>query len=221
VIRVVRSLLSVAVPTVVALALALASASVTRSPGPRLVTVADHVPAALEGAGVSIGPGRGTLTVRVVGDYECSACEALDRRVGRRLRALAAQGRIRYQLVQAPLRPHRRAPKAAAALFCADRQGDPWRMHTLLVEGRAEWGWGEDPHEAFRRYARRLDLAVDEFQKCLASPYASLRLEADRSAAAGIGVAGVPVILVGATLVTPTRSFTEVLDVVEARLADR
>jgi protein-disulfide isomerase len=199
--------------------LALASASVSRSPQPSLVTVADHVPGALEGAGVAVGPSQGALTVRVVGDYECSACEALDRRVGRRLRALASQGRLRYQLVQAPLRAHRRAPKAAQALFCADRQGEPWGMHTLLVEGRPEWGWGKDPHEVFRRYAGRLGLAVAEFQECLGSPYATSRLEADRSAAANIGVAGVPVILVGSTLVTPSRSFTEVLDLVEARLA--
>lgn len=214
-----RSLGSVAVPSVAAVALSLASASVSRSPQPSLVTVADHVPSVLEGTGVVIGPSRGTLTVRVVGDYECSACEALDKRVGRQLRALAAQGRVRYQLVQSPLPAHRRAPKAARALYCADRQGNPWGMHTLLVDGRSEWGWGGDPREVFRRYARRLGLAEDEFGACLYSPYATLRLAADRSAAASIGVAGVPVIIVGTTVVTPSKSFTEVLDVVEARLA--
>ena len=141
--RVISAAMRTSVPVTVAVVLAVATASISRvAPSPRLIQLSSHAALALEEAGLSTGPAEAPVVVRVVADYECGACEALDRGVGRVLRGWAREGRIRYQLIHAPLGPHRRAPKAAAAFYCADQQNAAWLMHELIVTGRATWGWG-------------------------------------------------------------------------------
>lgn len=209
-----------AVPVAVAVALAVSTASVTRPPaGPRVVPLGDQVEDLLDTLGISVGPWQAPVVVRVIGDYECSACEELDRTVGRTLRGWAAQGRLRYQLIQSPLEAHRRATKASRALYCAADQGAAWPMHELLVARRPEWGWGADPAIAFARYARVLKLDPDRFVACLGGLSAPDRTRADREGASSVGVSAVPVIIVGHRLIQPRRSFTEVLAYVEPMLA--
>jgi len=213
-----RALATLGTPVLLAVMLAIGTASISRPSGPKLVVLGAHVDGLFEGAGVTAGPAESEVVVRIVGDYECSACEALDLEVGERLREWARSGRLRYQLVQAPLKAHRRAPKAAAAFYCADEQGHAWEMHRALVAGRADWGWGPDPRQAFVRYARSLGLAQAPFLHCLDASETAIKGQRDRQAASTVGISSLPVILVGSTLVEPTRSFTEVLTYVEERL---
>jgi protein-disulfide isomerase len=194
------------------------TSSGTVPPSPRLVMLGSHVQKTLDGAGVILGTDSTVLTVRIVGDYECAGCEELDRTVGVRLRSLAREGRIRYQLVNAPLRAHRRARKAAAALFCAENAGQAWAMHELLRDRRERWGWGDDPRAAFVELAEILGLERAAFDRCLDAPTTRSRMAVDSASARELGVESVPVILVGNTLVRPARSYQEVLDYVEDRL---
>jgi len=186
-----------------------------------LVLLGDQAAAQLDGSGLTIGPDSTALIVRVIADYECAACAGLERAAGRTLREWARDGRIRYQLIQAPLRAHRRALKAAAALYCADEAGDPWTMHSALIDGHATWAWGRDPTFSFVEYAGAIGFDRVRFEACLTADAPTARIKRDMSAAERIGVAGVPVILVGSTLVRPSRSFREILDYVEDRLDER
>ena len=213
-----RALAALGTPVLLASLLAVGTASITRPSGPKLVVLGEHVHGLFEGAGVTAGPAESEIVVRIVGDYECAACERLELEVGVRLREWARSGRIRYQLVQAPLRSHRRAPRAAAAFYCADEQGHAWEMHRALVAGRADWGWGPDPRQAFARYARSLGLQEVPFLRCLDASETAIKGRRDRIVASDLGISSVPVILVGSTLVEPTRSFAEVLTYVEQRI---
>ena len=203
------------------IALSILTASLTKPAGPSLVLLGEQAAASLEGSGLTIGADPSALTVRVVADYECAACANLERDAGQTLRAWARQGRIRYQLLQAPLEAHRRARKAAVALYCADEAGNAWEMHTALVTEHTVWAWGPDPAASFSRYAGAAGIDRRQFEECLTSDRSKARVDGDRSAAKTIGVDGVPVIIVGSTLVRPSRSFREVLDYVETRLDDR
>lgn len=209
------------IPLGAAVTLCLGTASITRRPlGPRLLPLDPLVAERLDSLGVSAGPTDAAVVVRVVADYECAACERLDRVVGRTIRSWAREGRLRFQLIQAPLPGHRRAPKAAVALICAAVQDSAWPMHDLLVGRRSEWGWGPDPRRAFLEYARGLSLDMHRFETCLSARPTEERLDRDLRGARSVGVAAVPVILVGATLVQPTHSFDEILRYVASRLPD-
>ncbi len=204
------------VPVGVAVLLAVGTTSVTRPGGPRTVQLDQNTLEVLEPAGLSAGPPGAAPVVTIVTDYECGACEALDRQAGRVLRSWAREGRIRYRVVHAPLARHRRAPRAATAFYCADGQGAAWPMHDMIVAGRPDWGWGEDPRGAFTEYASMLGLEQDRFRACLEAE--SAQLARDRSVAATLGITSVPVILVDSTLLQPSRSFDEVLRYVEDQL---
>lgn len=77
--------------------------------------------------------------------------------------------------------------QAAAAAECAGQQGTYWEMHDLLFEEQGTW--------SFSDYAASLDLNVDQFEECLDSEWASLRVLASSAVAAILGIADAPAYL--------------------------
>ena len=85
--------------------------------------------------------------------------------------------------------------QAATAVECAGQQGKYWEMHDLLFEEQGTWVSAEDPASSFSGYAASLDLNTDEFQECLTSEWASLRVLASTAVAAILGIADAPAYL--------------------------
>jgi protein-disulfide isomerase len=85
--------------------------------------------------------------------------------------------------------------QAAAAVECAGQQGKYWEMHDLLFEEQGVWTSADDPASSFSDYAASLDLDVDQFEECLDSEWASLRVLASTAVAAIIGIADAPAYL--------------------------
>lgn len=77
--------------------------------------------------------------------------------------------------------------QAAAAAECAGQQGKYWEMHDLLFEEQGTW--------RFSDHAASLDLNLDEFEECLDSEWASLRVLASSAVAAILGIADAPAYL--------------------------
>ncbi len=87
------------------------------------------------------------------------------------------------------------ATEAAAAVECAGQQGKYWEMHDLLFEEQGTWTSVNDPASSFSGYAASLDLNTDEFEECLTSDWASLRVLASNAVAAILGIADAPAYL--------------------------
>ena len=130
-----------------------------------LVVARDHAPsrgvtstpvasahlATIDSAGLSTGPFDSRVVVRILGDYECGACQKFDATAGRELRELAASESLRYAYIHAPLRVHRRGTLAAAAMYCAADQDKGWALHEVLYERAAEWAGGEPARFRFEQ----------------------------------------------------------------------
>jgi protein-disulfide isomerase len=81
---------------------------------------------------LALGSADSPRRLVVYSDYECAVCALLERGAGAALRELAADGRLRLEIRHFPLTAHRRAPRAAAAAVCAERQARGWAMHEAV-----------------------------------------------------------------------------------------
>lgn len=145
-------------------------------------------------AGMGLGPAAGVPVLRVFGDYECPACASLEREAGDTLRALAARGAIRFVYHHAPLRAHRRGPRAAAAAYCATDAGAGWAAHATLYASAPEWGSGADGAERVIRALAPLVGDTAGLRACVRGESAGRRVAADRRAADALGVREVPAV---------------------------
>jgi protein-disulfide isomerase len=85
--------------------------------------------------------------------------------------------------------------QAAAAAECAGQQGKFWEMHDQIFEEQETWTQEANPRPLFVDYAESLDLDTAEFEACLDSDWAALRVAAGNVVGALYGVPGAPVFL--------------------------
>ncbi len=83
----------------------------------------------------------------------------------------------------------------AAAAECAGEQNQYWAMHDQLFEDQDAWSKEQDPSSLFEGYAQEMGLDSEQFDQCLGSDWAKLRVEAGNVVAAMYGVPGAPVFL--------------------------
>jgi len=147
--------------------------------------------------GIPVGPERGVPILRVFGDYECPACRALEQEAGDTLRALARRGLIRFVYHHAPLRGHRRGPDAAAAAYCAADAGATRSVHRALYESAPHWGNGPDGEDRLLAVVAAAAADTAGLRECMRSERTAKRVAADRAAADALGIAAVPMVLLG------------------------
>ena len=85
--------------------------------------------------------------------------------------------------------------QAATVAECAGEQGKYWEMHDTLFEQQEDWNSADDASSLFTGYAESVNLDAKEFQECLDSDWAALRVQAGNVVAALYGVPGAPVFL--------------------------
>ena len=85
--------------------------------------------------------------------------------------------------------------QAAIAAECAGQQGKFWEMHDQIFEDQEAWTTASDPGSHFADYAEALDLDTAEFEACLDSEWAKLRVQAGSVVGALYGVPGAPIFL--------------------------
>ena len=100
-------------------------------------------------------------------------------------------GKIRYAVLDFPLRSHAHAFKAAEAAACAMDSGKYWEMHDLLFANQKAL----EP-EKLPGYAERLGLDQDDFESCLETGKKE-RVNADLAAASKAGISATPSFLIG------------------------
>jgi predicted DsbA family dithiol-disulfide isomerase len=68
-------------------------------------------------------------------------------------------------------------------------------MHEQIFDDHETWAQADEPRSAFIGYAEALGLDTDEFETCLDSDWAKLRVQAGNVVGALYGVPGAPVFL--------------------------
>jgi protein-disulfide isomerase len=149
------------------------------------------------GAGIRFaGPVRpGQPVLRIFGDYECPACQSLDRLAGDSLRALARAGVLAVIYHHAPLRSHRRGPLAAAAAYCGARFGAGPAAHRVLQQTVSEWSRSTDPLPALARVLTGAGVREDSVTACMRDGRTDALVEADRRLGGAFGVNSVPTVV--------------------------
>jgi protein-disulfide isomerase len=85
--------------------------------------------------------------------------------------------------------------QAAIAAECAGQQGQFWEMHGKLFDEQENWTASEEPAALFAGYAQSLELGAEEFESCLDSDWARLRVEQGNVVGTLYGVPTAPVFL--------------------------
>jgi protein-disulfide isomerase len=136
------------------------------------------------------GPASAEVTLVEYGDFECPytrRARPVVRRLGQDFGA-----RLRLVFRNFPLtRIHPHAQAAAEAAEAAASQGRYWEMHDLLFDNQRHL---ED--EDLRRYAQRLDLDAERFDRDLAQHAHSRRVREDLRGGRKGGVRGTPTFFV-------------------------
>jgi len=85
--------------------------------------------------------------------------------------------------------------QAAIAAECAGQQGEFWEMHDKLFDEQENWTRSEEPAALFADYAQSLELNAEDFESCLDSDWARLRVEQGNVVGTLYGVPTAPVFL--------------------------
>ena len=82
--------------------------------------------------------------------------------------------------------------QAAIAAECAGEQGEYRGMHDLLLDEQEAWSEAADPNSLFVEYAESLGLDLSEFETCLDSEQAWLRVQGSTVLASLNNLPGIP-----------------------------
>jgi protein-disulfide isomerase len=169
-----------------------------------------------------LGEIEARVTIEEFSDYECGFC----RRAHFTVRKLVERydGRVRFIHRHFPLdqacnpivtRPfHRHACEAARAAICADRQGRFWEYQDLLFANQRHL-----EREYLFVYARRADLDMDAFRKCLDARETKSYLERDIREGIGWRIRGTPTFIVNGVVYKGAMSEDKFQSVIETALA--
>jgi protein-disulfide isomerase len=138
------------------------------------------------------GAAQAKLTVVEFSDYQCPYCARHMRDTFPLLdKEFIATGKVRYAMLDLPLRTHPFAFKAAEAATCAAGKGKFWEMHHLLFEKQDALG-----AEALPGYAEQIGIDRSEFEACLAAGQEQA-VRADLAQAAKAGISATPTFVIG------------------------
>lgn len=164
------------------------------------------------------GPSRGASDAKVVivefADFECPYCTKAHETVQEVMKAY--EGKVRLVFKHYPLSFHPKAPRAAAAAWCAEAQGRFWEFHDALFAS------GELDEDALKMQAKNVGLDDLKFSKCLESAAAMEAVKKDLNAGKNAGVDGTPAFFINGIMLSgaqPEDAFRRVIDAELQRLA--
>jgi protein-disulfide isomerase len=138
------------------------------------------------------GSSEAKLAVVEVSDYQCPYCARHTRETYPLLeRDYISTGKVRYAMLDFPLRNHPFAFKAAEAATCAADKGKFWEMHHVLFQNQNALN-----PETLPTYAEQVGLDRTEFEACLAEGRQQA-VNADQQQATRAGVSATPTFLIG------------------------
>ena len=109
-----------------------------------------------------------------------------------------------------PLNSHRYAALAARAAQAAKNQDKFYEMHSLLFENQKRWSGSGSPTSIFVKYARELELDIDQFKNDLNASETQKIVMEERQEGRNAGVNATPTFFIEGDKVDPLpRNFQE------------
>jgi protein-disulfide isomerase len=142
------------------------------------------------------------VTLEEFGDYQCPPCGALHPSLKKLKQDFGSN--LNFVFRNLPLTTlHKNALAAAQAAEAARMQNRFWEMHDLLYENQDLWRDDINPKSIFWKFAADLGLDTGRFMSDMADKQVNLRIEADRSAAAELGIDSTPTLLIDGRQLRP------------------
>ena len=140
-------------------------------------------------------PNGAVVTLEEFGDYQCPPCGALHPTLKKLKQEFGVN--LNFVFRNLPLSIiHKNALAAAQAAEAARVQDRFWEMHDLLYENQDLWKDDINPRAIFIKFAGDLGLDTARFVRDLDDQQVLMRIEADKEAAASLGINGTPTILI-------------------------
>ncbi|MFH1653955.1 MAG: thioredoxin domain-containing protein [Pseudomonadota bacterium] len=155
-------------------------------------------------------PTKGTGKVKIIefSDYECPFCKRVRDTVYQILDKY--DGKVTYTFMDFPLSFHADSRKAHMAAHCAGEQDKYFEYNKLLFNNQRNLSADD-----LKKYAKRLELDSEKFDKCLDSNKFDALIEESLEIASKAGVSATPTFFINGIIVSgamPYESFTEIID---------
>ena len=175
--------------------------------------IKDNQPAPLV-VDIAGSPFKGAENAPVVivqfSDFECPFCSRVEPTIDALMADPAYAGKLKVVFKQMPLPFHKNAQKAAeAGLFAADN-GKFWELHKKMFENQKALSIDD-----IKTYATEVGLDAAALEEALNSNKYAAAIEADKKAAASVGISGTPSFVINGKLVVgalPVDNFKREID---------
>jgi protein-disulfide isomerase len=152
----------------------------------------------------SKGPADAPVQIVEFSDFQCPACQKADLVLKSILAKPEYQNKIRVTFNHFPLPNHLWASLAHQAAECAHKEGKFWEYHDRLYAEQMTWSILSNPMETFLGYAKEMNIPVENFGLCLASPDIRKRVLDDSAKGQQAKVSSTPTYIInGERLVGP------------------
>lgn len=142
------------------------------------------------------------VTLEEFGDYQCPPCGELHPSLKKLKQEFGSN--LNFVFRNLPLTTlHKNALAAAQAAEAARMQNRFWEMHDLLYENQDLWKDDINPKSIFWKFAADLGLDTGRFMRDMDDKQVNLRIDADRSAAAELGIDSTPTLLINGRMLRP------------------
>ncbi len=138
----------------------------------------------------SKGPVDAPIQIHEYSDFQCPACMKALPVMNDLMTKFSNQ--IYFVFHHFPLESHNLSLIAHQAAECAAEQNQFWAFHDELYTQQAQWSFVSDPTEQFLRYAKKSEVNLDIFAKCLADPAVKRRILTERKESERLRISSTP-----------------------------
>lgn len=131
-----------------------------------------------------------TVVLTEYSDFQCPACAAFQPAIEDVLQKFG--DKLRFEYKHFPLPIHTFADQAARAAEAAGQQDKFFEFHDKLFAEQAAWSKSPNPSLFFLRYAKELNLDVDQFTRQMKSSILKDEVSADRDEGTKLAITGTP-----------------------------
>ena len=150
------------------------------------------------------------ITFVEYGDFECPYCRAAYPIVNKILKAKGKE--IKFVFRNFPLsESHPHAFRSACAVEAASKQGKFWDMYELLFETNKDL-----VDNTLLTYAKKINLDVDQFTKCLESPDTAKTVKDQFMGGVRIGVNATPTFFINGVRYDGAHDFDSLMEALES-----
>ena len=161
------------------------------------------------------GPADAKVTLVEFFDPECEGCAAFHPI----LQKVLAEYPNDVKLVARYMLFHGNSYPAALALEGAGKQGKYWEMYAALLERQNEWSHQSEPvNSIFEKFAREMNLNIEEFNKAYDDITFKAALAQDVSDGKLLGVRGTPTFFINGQMLM-NLSYNDLKSAIDAALA--